>query len=173
MSEENQRKFELLLANISASFINLPADQIDNGIEDAQRLVCECLNVDLCAVWQVLTPDPNLINLTHLFRLGEGPGRPDQMEASVSYPWVWDQIRAGNMVKVTSLSELPEEAAKDLETATFFGIKSNITIPLMAGGGPIFGALGCSKTQVERAWSDEVVRQLTTGGTDIYQCHSA
>ena len=158
--QEKKFPFETLLANISARFINLPADQIDSEIENAQRLICECLDVDLCAVWQVLTHDQNLINLTHLFRLGDGPGRPAQMEASVSYPWVWDQIRAGNMVKVTSLSELPEEAAKDIETAAYFGIKSNLTIPLMVGGGQTFGALGCSRTGEEREWPEAVVMQL-------------
>ena len=158
--QEDRLPFETLLANISARFINLPADQIDSGIEDAQRLICECLDVDLCAVWQVKTQDQNLIDLTHLYRRGDGPGRPAQMEASVSYPWVWDQIRAGNMVKVTSLSELPEEAAKDIETAAYFGIKSNLTIPLMVGGGQTFGALGCSRTGEEREWPEAVVMQL-------------
>ena len=158
--QEKQSQFDILLANISAGFINLPADQIDSEIENAQRLICECLDVDLCAVWQVLTQDHNLINLTHLYRRKDGPSRPEQMEASVYYPWVWGQIRAGNIVKLSSLAELPEEAAKDFETASYFGIKSNLTLPLMVGGGPPFGVLGCNTTREERTWSDKVVMQL-------------
>ena len=37
---EERLRFEELLIDISTQFINLPSDQIDNGIEDAQRRVC-------------------------------------------------------------------------------------------------------------------------------------
>ena len=36
---EERLKFETLLAEISAHFVNLPADQIDGEIEDAQRRI--------------------------------------------------------------------------------------------------------------------------------------
>jgi hypothetical protein len=36
---EEQLKFEALLTEISTHFINLPPDQVDSEIEDAQRRV--------------------------------------------------------------------------------------------------------------------------------------
>jgi len=44
---------ETLLAEISSRFVNLPADQIDAEIEDAQRRICEFLNLDRSRLWQV------------------------------------------------------------------------------------------------------------------------
>jgi formate hydrogenlyase transcriptional activator len=44
--------FERLLADISTFFINLPADRIDSEIDAAQCRVCECLGLDLAALWQ-------------------------------------------------------------------------------------------------------------------------
>ena len=43
---EERLRFETLLTDISARFVNLPADQIDGEIEDAQRRICEFLNLD-------------------------------------------------------------------------------------------------------------------------------
>lgn len=45
-------KFEMLLSEISAGFINLPAGQIDEIILNSQRRVCELLGLDFSALWQ-------------------------------------------------------------------------------------------------------------------------
>ena len=50
---DKQLRFETLLAEISTLFINLPADQIDGKIEDAQRRICEFLDLDRSTLWQV------------------------------------------------------------------------------------------------------------------------
>ena len=52
---EERLRFETLLAETSARFINLPADQIDGEIEDTQRRMCELLEIDRSSLWQVHT----------------------------------------------------------------------------------------------------------------------
>jgi hypothetical protein len=42
---EERLRFETLLAETSARFVNLPADQIEDEIEDTQRRICEFLNL--------------------------------------------------------------------------------------------------------------------------------
>jgi hypothetical protein len=49
---EHQLHFEELLLEISAHFINLPTESIDDAIEDAQCRICKALNIDLSALWQ-------------------------------------------------------------------------------------------------------------------------
>ena len=41
-----QLTFEILLGNISAYLVNLPADRIDDGIKESQRRICEYLDLD-------------------------------------------------------------------------------------------------------------------------------
>ena len=45
MSEELEirLRFETLIADLSLKFINLPANEVDLEIKDAQRRVCQCL----------------------------------------------------------------------------------------------------------------------------------
>lgn len=61
-----QLSFERLLAEISGSFVNLPADQVDGEMEDAQRRVCECLGLDLSVLWEWSQETPRILTLTHL-----------------------------------------------------------------------------------------------------------
>ncbi len=50
---EGRLRLETLLAETSARFINLPADRIDGEIKDAQRRICELLDLDRSSLWQV------------------------------------------------------------------------------------------------------------------------
>ena len=83
---EERLRFETLLADISARFVNLPTDRIDNEIEDAQRRICECLRVDLSALWQWSEERPRFMTVTHLHSPPEGPSRPERIDAQEAFP---------------------------------------------------------------------------------------
>jgi len=65
---EARLRFETLIADLSSKFVNLPAGEVDREIEDAQRRVCECLDIDLCGLWQWTEDTPRYISMTHLYR---------------------------------------------------------------------------------------------------------
>ncbi len=70
---QERLQFEVMLADITVRFVNLPPDQVDAAIEDAQRSVCDSLGLDLCALWQWSVDTPGLLTLTHIYRSQEGP----------------------------------------------------------------------------------------------------
>jgi len=175
-------RFEMLLADLSAHFINLPADRIDDEILEAQRCVCEFLGIDLCTVWQ-WTDDNKFQKLTHLYRLpGASPlpenadadeirknfarlkpadnkPLPEKADADALFPWTLEQLMAGRTIHI-STENLPPEAARDREVRRLFGIKTNLSFPLMPGGGPLIGALSFNYTKEDRAWPEDLVRRL-------------
>ena len=67
---------------------------------------------------------------------------------------------AGRTVAVSSLEELPAEAAVDRESARLSGIKSNLTLPLAVGGEPPVGALAFNTLRAQRDWPDALVKRL-------------
>ena len=81
------------------------------------------------------------------------------MSAQEYLPWLQQQVLAGRTVAFCSLKELPPEAARDRKTFRQFGFKSNLTIPLSAGGEPPIGALGFT-TRAEREWPDALIKRL-------------
>jgi PAS domain S-box-containing protein len=159
-SLEERLQFEMLLADISARFINLPSDSVDGAIEDAQRRVCECLGLDLCALWQWSADAPGLLTMTHIYRSQEGPPLPEPMDAQEYFPWCQQQLEAGKIIAVSSMVELSAEAARDVENFRYFGIKSCLTFPLSLGDGPPIGALGFNTMQAERTWPETIVKRL-------------
>src|SRR5512136_2333349 len=110
---EERLRFETLIADLSSEFVNLPSCEVDRKIEDAQHRVCECLGLDLSALWQWSTETPSVLTLTHLYRAQEGPPTPARMDAHDYFPWCQQQLLAGRVIAVSSLDELPAEACRD------------------------------------------------------------
>ena len=89
---EERLRFETLLADISARFVNLPADQIDNEIEEAQRDVCECLGLDLSSLWQFPAENQPLLTLSHLYRPLEARRFPSPWMRRSIFPGPWSNL---------------------------------------------------------------------------------
>jgi formate hydrogenlyase transcriptional activator len=163
---ENEKRlgFLTLLSELSARFINLPADKVDNAIKDSQRLICECLHLEISALWQVLPDRPDSLFMTH-HHLSPGlppdfPVVPEGMEARQYFPWCLKKMLKGERIILTRITEAPAEAATDIKTWHRFGIRSALTLPLSTGGGTVFGAIAFDSVQYEMDWSAELVEKL-------------
>lgn len=156
---EQQLRFETLLSDISAHFINLPADKIDSAIEDAQRRICGCLGLDLSSLWQWSTDSPPFLCLTHLYSPSNGPTHPEHINGEETFPWVYRKILKGETVAF-STERLPPEALQDRDAHRYFGIKSALAIPLATGGKPVIGTLTFNSLWQEISWSEEIIKRL-------------
>jgi PAS domain S-box-containing protein len=157
---EERLRFETLLADISARFVNVPASQVDQEIEDAQRAICECLGVEHSSLWQVSPADPKDLLLTHLYRDATLTPREDHMSGSEFFPWMMGRLLSKEVVSISDTAKGPPEAARDLATWQHFHIKSAMAIPLSAGGGPIFGVLSFDATHNKRDWPEALQKRL-------------
>jgi formate hydrogenlyase transcriptional activator len=157
---EERLCFETLVADLSSKFVNLPAGEVDREIEDAQRRVCEFLDIDLCALWQWTHDTPRYITITHLYRPLGGPPPPERIDGEDMAPYCLRQLAAGKIVAVDSMDSLPPEAARDQAVWHHYGIKSALNFPLSAGG-RFFGAVTFNTVREERLWPKEIVNRLT------------
>ena len=149
-----------LIAEISSKFVNLPSGEVDREIMDAQRRICGFLGIDLSALWQWSDEAHRSLTLTHLYRVKDDPPVVERMNASEYFPWCQQELLAGRIVAVSSLAQLPAEAARDRESWQHFGVKTSLTIPLSVGGGPPVGALSFNTLRKERDWSEALVKRL-------------
>ena len=157
---EERLRFETLLTEISAQFINLPANQIGSRIEDAQFRVCDCLGLDISALWQWSAASPRFLLLTHLFSPPGGPSRPERLIAEEVFPWHCKKMMAGEILAF-STEDMPPEAIRDQEALRHYGVKSSVVIPLSTGDEQLIGILSFDTLQAERAWSPEIVNRLS------------
>ncbi len=156
---EERLRFETLIADLSSKFVNLPAGELDREIMDAERRICEVLGLDTLALWQKSDEAPDFFTVTHYYSVQEGPQPPGRVKVE-DLPWFLQQVLAGQIVAISSLEDLPPEAARDRELCRQLGVKSNLTIPLSVGGQRPFGALGLNTTLAHRDWTDELVKLL-------------
>ena len=159
-SLERRLRFETLLADLSARFVNLPAGQVDTAIEDAQRRVCECLDLDISLLWQMSPDHPGSMIVTHRQLPPGFPPLPEVFDCKESFPWALESFLRGETVILSRLTDAPAEAARDVELVRHYGVKSLVSIPLSTGGGPTFGALNFDVTREEREWPVELVNRL-------------
>ena len=76
-----------LLADISSKFVNLPPGEVDREILDAERRICESLNLDLVALWQWSDAGPGVLHAhPHLQRCGGGRRPPAGANSQSSFP---------------------------------------------------------------------------------------
>jgi PAS domain S-box-containing protein len=152
--------FEARLAELTTRFINVSPDGLDREIEDTLRRLCEWHDFDLAALWQASSDGLPTSSLTHVARTIGEPALPDRMDAREHFPWTQDEVLARRTVVLSRLDDVPAEAARDLATLRHFGVKSALSIPLSAGGGPVFGGLNFARIREEKAWSNGLVEQL-------------
>ena len=157
---EKQLRFETLLVEISTRFVNLPADQIDGEITNAQRRICELLDFDRSALWQVSTKEQGTGLLTHMHQPSGGPTAPERPDMRDLFPWGSQKVMSGEILAISKMADLPPEAARDLESFRQYGTKSTLVFPLSTGGGKVLGLLTFAMMQEERSWPEMAVKRF-------------
>jgi formate hydrogenlyase transcriptional activator len=138
---EEQLRLETLLSETSARFVSLPTDRIEGEIEDAQRRICELLDIDRSTLWRVSEGDPRTLLLTNLRQPPDILTPPDRMNARDFFPWTVQKVLGGETVTISKMTDLPPEAGRDRESFRAYNTKSGVYIPLSVGEGSVFGLL--------------------------------
>jgi signal transduction histidine kinase len=145
----------MLLIELSARFVSVNYESINDEIVDAQRRIVEALNLDRSTLAQL--EDGERFVLTHTWHL---PGlEPFPSFAIKDLPWLSSAMMRGEVVSFARIDDLPPEAAREKEAARRFGPRSNVTFPLKVGG-RVIGAMAFGTVHREREWPQAIVNQL-------------
>jgi signal transduction histidine kinase len=151
-------RFETLLGDLSASFVNLPPHEVDGHVNRALQQLVEFLGVERSGLGE-LSADGKHLYVTHTYVV---PGFPPLAIRVIDdqFPWYTGQIRQGLLLRLERLPEdLPPEAVPEREYWTRIGLKAHLAIPLTAGGA-VLGTLGFSAFRADREWPDTLVHRL-------------
>ena len=181
LEKDDRLAFESLMADLSARFINRPADEVDKAIEGAQRELCETLGLDRSSLFQRKEDGSEELLLTHLF---QRPGIPTpavnrrasanpcassgiledgesssylKIDGKNSFPFVYEQLRNRQTIMIPNVMGL--EAVTDKERLLHYGTKSSVIIPLFLGNDWL-GCLTFASLIETREWSEKLVKRL-------------
>jgi signal transduction histidine kinase/ABC-type uncharacterized transport system substrate-binding protein len=160
--EENfnqEARFERLISELSTYFIDLPADQIQVGIDQALRKLIDYLRVDRASIFE-FTSNKTELQLTNSCAATSSMSAPPPARYPTSnIPWYATQLLNNQAVVVTNLNELPETADPDRAFLRGRGVQSNVAVPLEAGG-DVLGCLSFVTVYEQRLWPERLVDQL-------------
>ena len=150
----------MFLSDLSAKFINLPPDQVSAEIRNAQQNLCKFLGLDRVTLWQPFTDGQGVMRLTHLHQPANAtPPATAIMDAGDVAPWTIEQVLKGRVVALTSMADLPPEAARDRESYHYYDTKSTLVLPIRTAE-TIIGAMSFATIREERDWPEVLIRRL-------------
>jgi transcriptional regulator with GAF, ATPase, and Fis domain len=125
--------FERLLADLSATLINVAPDNTPVQIEMALGRLVTLLGFDRGAVTEVDAQGERMRVLASWARPGIPAFRSEN--AASDLPWLAERLRLGEVMMYTKLPEsLPVEADAERRECEAVGVKSSLSIPIAVGG---------------------------------------
>ncbi|KYF62042.1 Fis family transcriptional regulator [Sorangium cellulosum] len=150
---------KMLVASISAHFINVKLADIDRGFQSALAELGRVLRADRTSLF-LLSEDGRRFLKTHEWCADGVPSLLAE-RAVVSrdeYPWLVERLFRLEVCDVPRVADLPEEAASEKRAFTELGIASLVRMPA-AYAGRLVGVVGIDAVRSIRAW-DKGVRAL-------------
>lgn len=149
-------KFEAILSDLSAAFINVHVSEVDGKIVQGLQRIVEFLGVDRSTVWKV-SPEGKML-CTHSFaREGIQPP-PDVISNLVP---IWEaMVLDGEIFEISDVDELPESQIREKEYCRVQGgIKSIMFLPASVGG-VVVGFITFVSYSAKKAWPLELINRL-------------
>ena len=148
LSLAERLRFEKLLSFLATAFSHLSAADFDSAVQRGLREVVDFLGVDR----------GSLIEFTRDGTATRSWAVEEWVEMG-EFPWMTARLQRGEVINVSQLEELPDEAAVDRQSYLMHRVKPQVAVPLLVSG-IVVGGLIFSTVGAERAKSDELIQQL-------------
>jgi signal transduction histidine kinase len=148
LSLAERLRFEKLLSSMASAFSHLSAADFDTTVQRGLRQVVDFLGVDR----------GSLVEFTRDGTATRSWAVEEWMDVG-EFPWLTERLQRGEVINVSRLDELPDEAAVDRQSYLSNRVKPQVAVPLLVSG-IVVGGLIFSTVGAERARSEELSQQL-------------
>lgn len=155
--DSERLRFETMIADMAATFVNLPAGEVDAHIESALHRLVEFLGFDRATLFQTPDNSGSFVG-THCWAKPGIEKRVDYHITDIS--WLYNRlIQQKQPVILGSPADLPPEAERHRIGMERIGLRSMALIPLVAGA-TFVGFLAFGSFQSERSFPHEMLNRL-------------
>ena len=153
---EQHLQFQLLLAELSASFVRVPTNKIDQEVEESLRRIAENLDLDSISLG-LITADGHDFYAKYCYaKPGKKLWQADSLMSEG--PFLARTLLAGKPFIMPDVEALPPEGAVDREGFLRYDTRAALVFPFIVGGF-LCGGISFASSQPQQ-WSDNVVRGL-------------
>ena len=153
---EQHLQFQSLLAELSANFVRVPTDMIDQEMQESLRRIAENLDLDLIALGLLTADGQDFFSRYQYAKPGMKPWLASSLMAES--PLLTRTLLAGQPFIMQDVDTLPPECALDRESFLHYGIRADLVFPFIVGE-QLCGGIGFASSR-PRQWPDNVVRGL-------------
>lgn len=154
---EQHLQFQSLLAALSANFVRISIDSVDDEIQESLRRIAENLDLDHIGLG-LLTADGKDFFSKYQYA-NKSCVKPWLSSSLMSEgPFITKTLLSGQPFIMHDVEKLPPEGAKDQEGFLRYGIRADLAFPIIVGES-LYGAIGFASSR-PRQWHDNVVRGL-------------
>lgn len=153
---QRRRQFEELVAEISSALIVAPTNIADKTVADCVRRVCNHINADRMTIFW-LNGDSNQVRAAYSW--GKTDERYGKLITLADFPYITEQIKAGNDIHIDDVDALPERFGADKKGLLGTNVKSYAAIPLIVGG-DVVGISSLAHRESRRHWSARDISEL-------------
>jgi PAS domain S-box-containing protein len=156
--------FERLIGHISTQFVNLTADDLDDGIQEALRQITNFTDFDRSFIF-LLSDGGAIGHLTYEYCAdGIEPSPPEWHHIPAApFPWWMGKLNALETIEIPRPADLPAEATTEQQALLSAGIRSVVVVPLVYGR-ELLGYIGFSALRQEKTWSQHEISLLRLVG---------
>lgn len=149
-----QLEYEKMVSEISSYFINLPGENIDDGIDFTLEKVGRLFRVERSYLF-LLNDDGKTVSNTHEWSAeGIEPLLENLQNIPLgSLPWWEEQIRKRRHVYIPDVDLLPTEAEAEKELFQAQGIRSLLCVPIFINN-ILSGFFGFDVVREKKAWPE-------------------
>ena len=160
-------QFENLVSTLSSQFINIPAAELDEAINQALANIGEFCGVDRSYIFR-FSEDYMFIHNTHEWCAdGINPELDNLQNIPVAeIPWLWKKLKNLEVAHIPRVRDLLLEAPLEMEILESQGIQSLIGVPMVLGGS-LLGFMGFDSVKTEKHWSEDSIKLLKLVGEII------
>jgi formate hydrogenlyase transcriptional activator len=158
---EKRLEFEKFLADLSAKFVALAPEKVDDEIRNALKEVLEFFQIDRCSLLKLL-PDRTMWMVTHNADIAGNSPYPVATPLPISLcPFFYKRLTTQREAfSFARLQDLPEDASTDLQVLKKWKVRSGLYIPIAALRSSTEYTLGISSEKNNRTCPEEYVPRL-------------
>jgi len=150
-------RFERFISDLSAGFVTIAAEEIENKITAWLQRITEFFQVDRTSLG-LFSEDGNRLELAFEYH-GEGVAPAPASLSKEQVPWYFEQLKRGVPVVIGREEEIPAEAQKDYQIFKAGSMKSLLSVPLISGIRTL-GSCALVSIRSERTWPEDLVQRF-------------
>jgi transcriptional regulator with GAF, ATPase, and Fis domain len=153
---EQHLQFQLLLAELSASFVRVPTNKIDQEVEESLRRIAENLDLDSISLGLITADGQDFYSKFCYAKPGIKLWQADSLMSEG--PFLTRTLLAGKAFIMPDVDALSPEGAVDREGFLRYDTRAALVFPFIVGGF-LCGGISFASSQPQQ-WPDNVVRGL-------------